>query len=1055
MLASLALVAPFAAPANQGYYMEPSLRGNTIVFVSQGDLWEVGVNGGLAHALTGHTAPVSSPRISPDGKTVAFSGSYEGPNEVYTMSLEGEAPKRLTYEGGIGTVGWTPDGKVIAATGNHSGIPNVQLVTIDPSSRRQTLAPLAQAADGCYDATGKTLFFTRLAFQGSQTKRYQGGTAQGIWKYTDGADEAINLTKSYLGTSKEPMWWKGRIYFLSDRDGTMNVWSMDENGGSLKQITKSNDWDVQSASLDAGRIAYQLGADLHVMDLASGEDKVLPITLAGDFEAERERWVRNPMGYLTNWDASGNGDRLALTARGQVFVATTEPGRLVEVTRKPGVRYRNAMLTPDGKSVIVLSDVSGETEWWRFPANGIGAGEALTTGTKVLTMTGKLSPDGKRLAYSDKDFKLWVVDLTTKAKTLIATSGADVVGDMTWSPDGKWLAYALPSTSFQRIWLYSFDSGKATPLTSTRSDASSPAWSPDGKWLYFLADRNFSSLVGSPWGPRAPQPFFDRQTKIYALSLHKGQRSPFLRADELTTPDPKPGPGIDLEGIENRQIEVPVPASNYRNLQTNGGRLFVADFPLNGSPSVLTIDVKDREIGPRPLIGGVADFQLTRDGQKIVARQGGGFVTIPAGGGGPTGVDLSGWSFSVDPKEEWKQMFVEAWRLERDYFYDPAMHGVDWNAILKKYQPLADRVRSREELSNVLEQMVGELSALHTFVYGGDLRGSNQYVGMGWLGGELVRDPAIGGYRITRIYQGDSDYPETLSPLVRPGVDLKVGDAVLAVNGQDTMAAPDLQTLLRNQANKPVLLHVREANGTVRDVITKPLPSQGNLRYTDWELANRKKVEEASSGTMGYVHLRAMGTGDINTWERDFFPAFDRQGLIIDVRHNNGGNIDSWILSQLLRKAWFYWQGRAGDPTWNMQWAFRGHVVVLCDENTASDGEAFTEGIKRLGIGKVIGTRTWGGEVWLSSSNFLGDNGIATAAEFGVYGPEGRWLIEGHGVDPDVVVDNLPHATFLGKDAQLEAAIAYLTKKIKDEPVPVPAVPKRPNKAFPPKGSSK
>ncbi len=1032
--------------------MQPSLRGDTVVFVSQGDLWSVSAKGGVAHALTGHTAPASNPRISPDGRTVAFTGTYEGPGEAYTMSLEGEAPARLTYEGGMGVVGWTPDGRVMASTTNHSGLPNRQLTLIDPKTRRQSLAPLSQASDGCYDPSGKTLFFTRLAFQGSQTKRYQGGTAQGIWKYVDGAAEAVNLTKSFAGTSKAPMWWKGRVYFLSDRDGTMNLWSMDPDGGSLRQVTKSKDWDVQSASLDEGRVAYALGADIHLLDLKSGADAALPIVLASDFDAERERWIKNPIAYLTNWDVSVNGDRIALNARGQVFVAPTEPGRLIEVTRKPGVRYRNAVLSPDGKSVLTLSDASGETEWWRFPTNGVGAGEAITTGAKILASGGTISPDGKRLAFTDKDFNLWVVDLTSKAKILVATSPAGTVDDVAWSPDGKWLAYALPTNSFQRLWLYSTESGKSTPLTSTRSDASSPAWSPDGKWLYFLADRSFNSLVGSPWGPRAPQPFFDRQSKVYAFSLHKGQRSPFVRADELTGADPKPIPGIDLEGIENRQIEVPVPAGNYRGLQTNGERLFLMDAAAGGATSLLAIDVKDREIGPKPLLPSVGGFQMTRDGKKIVARVGAGFVTLPSAGGATTPVDLSGWAFSVDPKEEWKQMFVEAWRLERDYFYDPAMHGVDWNAVLKKYQPLAERVRSREELADVVAQMVGELSALHTFVYGGDLRRSGESVGTGWLGGDLVRDPALGGYRIARIYGGDSDYPETLSPLLRPGVDLKVGDAILAVNGVDAMTMPDLQAGLRNQANKPVLLHVREADGKVRDVIARPLASDADLRYTDWELACRKKVEETSGGTMGYVHLRAMGSGDIAQWERDFYPAFDRQGLIIDVRHNNGGNIDSWILSQLLRKAWFYWQGRAGEPYWNMQYAFRGHVVVLCDENTASDGEAFTEGVKRLNIGKVIGTRTWGGEIWLSSSNNLSDGGIATAAEFGVYGPEGKWLIEGHGVDPDLTVDNPPHATFLGKDAQLEAAMAYLKEEIAKKPVAVPPVPKRPNKAMPVKG---
>lgn len=1036
-----------AAPANQGYYMQPALHGDTLVFVSQGDLWRVPATGGLAHALTGHTAPASDPAISPDGRTVAFTGTYEGAREVYAMSLDGELPTRLTYNGLTLAVGWTPDGRILAATPTH-GLPDLQLALVDPKARKQTLEPLSQASDGCTDASGKTLFFTRLPFQGSQTKRYAGGFVQHLWKYTEGAPEAVELTKGYAGTSKAPMFWKGRVYFLSDRDGTMNLWSMDENGGSLRQITKEKNWDVQSASLDNGRVAYQLGADLHLLDLATGEDKKLDIALDGDFEASRERWIRNPMAYLSALDPSANGDRVALTARGQVFVAPTEPGRLVEATRKPGVRYRNAIFMPDGKSILALSDQTGETEWWRFPANGVGAGEPVTTGAKVLAMAGKVSPDGKRLAYADKNFDLWCVDLTTKTKAKVATSGYDTIGDFAWSPDSKSLAYVMPTVSFGTLNLYDVASGKSTPITSPRSDASSPAWSPDGKWLYFLSDRTFVSSVSAPWGPRQPEPYFDRQTKIYAVALRKGLRSPFLRPDETTNPDPT-GSGIDLDGIDTRLIEVPAPAGDYANLQTNGERLFVVDAPPGGRPGVLAIDVKDREIGPKPLLPGAGTYVLTRDGKKIVAQVGGSLVTLASAGGPPTPVDLSGWSFPIDPREEWRQMFTEAWRLERDYFWDPTMSGVDWNAIRAKYQPLADRVRSREELSDVLAQMIGELSALHMFVYGGDLRGPETPVSLGWLGGEFVRDPAVTGYRITQIYQGDPDYPESLSPLVRPGVELKVGDAILAVNGVDAMELPDLMTALRNQSGKPVLLHVRTEAGVVRDVVVRPLSSPSDLRYTDWETSRRKKVEAASGGTVGYVHLRAMGPNDIAQWERDFYPAFDKQGLIIDVRHNQGGNIDSWIIEKLLRKASFYFQGRVGQPSWNMQWAFRGHVVVLCDQETASDGETFTESIKRLGIGKTIGMRTWGGGIWLSSSNLLEDNGIATAAEFGVYGPEGRWVIEGHGVDPDIEVDNLPHATFLGGDAQLDAALALLAKEIKEHPVPVPPVPKYPNRAFP------
>ena len=452
---------------------------------------------------------------------------------------------------------------------------------------------------------------------------------------------------------------------------------------------------------------------------------------------------------------------------------------------------------------------------------------------------------------------------------------------------------------------------------------------------------------------------------------------------------------------------------------------------------------------------GVREYLLSADNKKLLVRKEkeNDLYVFDAGDKAPekldeSKVDLSRWTFSFDPREQWRQMFVEAWRLERDYFYDRGMHGLDWPKIREKYQPLVDRVRSRDELSDLLAQMVSELSALHIFVAGGDLRKGPDEVEVGSLGAELAKDDAAGGWRVVRIYAADPDFPQALSPLRRDGAGIEEGDVIESVNGVATLSVPDPSALLRNQAGRQVLLHVKPKAGAARDVIVSPMKAQeaANLRYDDWEYERRRRVEEEGKGAIGYVHLRAMGGDNYAEWARDYYPVFRRQGLILDVRHNRGGNIDSWILGKLLRKAWFYWQDRVGDPYWNMQYAFRGHMVVLVDQWTASDGEAFAEGFQRLGLGKVIGTRTWGGEIWLSGSNVLVDNGIATAAEFGVYGPEGQWLIEGHGVEPDIVVDNLPRATFDGKDEQLDAAIRHLEERIREEPVkdlPPPAFPRK------------
>ena len=454
-------------------------------------------------------------------------------------------------------------------------------------------------------------------------------------------------------------------------------------------------------------------------------------------------------------------------------------------------------------------------------------------------------------------------------------------------------------------------------------------------------------------------------------------------------------------------------------------------------------------------------FEISRDRKKMLVRKDDDFLILDADATAKslsdakvlakTKIDLSHWTFVVDPRVEFRQLFLDAWRLERDYFYDRKMHGLDWVAVRDRYLPLVDRVADRRELDDVIAQMVSELEALHIFMRLGDARGPADAVGLGALGAVLRRDPQAGGSVVEHVYRHDPDLPNLAPPFSRPDSLVKEGEILVSIDGEALLSAPDERALLRGKARRQVLLHVKTPQGKERDVLVSPLSASedSDVRYREWEYTRRLKVEADSKGKIGYVHLQAMGAGDIEQWTREFYPVFDREGLVLDVRHNRGGNIDSWLLSKLMRKAWFYWQPRVGSPTWNMQYAFRGHMVVLCDQGTGSDGEAFTEGFRRLGLGKAIGMRTWGGEIWLSSQNRLSDNGMATAAETGVYGPEGKWLIEGHGVDPDVVKDNLPHATFAGEDAQLDEALRYLADQIKQSPRPVPAAPPYPNKAFP------
>ena len=1057
--------------STKGYYRYPTLLGDSLVFAAEGDLWIVDSQGGVARRLTSHPGEETHPAISLDGKTLAFSATYEGPTELYVMPIDGGLPTRLTFEADSSTaLGFTPQGQLMYTTRAYSTIPDPQLITIDLNTGKTFRIPLHQASDGSYDDGQRTLYFARPGFHNNNTARYQGGTARNIWKFTTGEKEAINLTADFPGENFSPMWWNGRLYYGCDRSGSWNIWSMNPEGQDLKQHTFHVGWDVRDPSMDKGKIVYQLGADIRMVDVTNNEDKVVPITLASDFDQLRENWVENPMSYVTSVHVHPEGESVVLTSRGRVFVAPVGAGRLVRTSYKEGIRYRDGVFMPDGKRILAISDESGELEFVTLPANGVGREQVLTKNSTILRFQGYPSPDGKWFAFDDKNNDLWIVN-TESGKQRKVSFNREGISDISWSPDSKWLAFSQAAlNSFVQIHLYNMDSGNQVPLTTDRANSVNPTWSPDGKFIYFLSDRNLRSVVGSPWGTRQPEPYFDKPQLIYALSLQKGVPSPFKPADELVKPaEPQEKPRgektdsliikIDLEGIQKRIREVPVAAGNYGSLNVNDKALFWVERGTGyGSPSQLkAIPIGNKNPQVVTIIDGIRGFDFSMDKKKMLFQKGNSIYVVDAvprkiANLSAGAVDIRGWSFPIDVKEDFKQLFIDAWRLERDYFYDPGMHGLDWEAVRDKYLPLVKRVTTRMELNDLIGMVVGELSALHVSVRGGDLRQGPDQIRVATLGARLERSESAGGYKIDHIYRSDPDYPSELSPLADPDLDIKEGDIIASINGRSTLSVTHPNALLRNQAGRQVLVEIKSAStGKTSPYIIVPAGNESGLRYSDWEYSRRLKVDEDSGRDIGYVHLRAMGGGNITEWYRNFYPVFNRKGLVIDVRHNRGGNIDSFILEKLIRKAWFYWKDRVGQPTWNMQYAFRGHVVVLCDENTASDGEAFAEGFKRLGLGKVIGTRTWGGEIWLSSNNRLTDRGLARAPQTGVYGPERIWLIEGHGVDPDIVIDNLPHATFKGQDAQLDAAIAFLKEQIKTHPVDVPAPPPYPDKSFKPK----
>ncbi len=1139
----------FAQTASLGYYRQPAISADAIVFVAEGDIWRSNISGGAAQRLTTHASEESNPAISPDGKTVAFTARYEGPAEVYVMPITGGAPTRLTFDGDTARVqGWASDRKVLYNSARYSDKPNARLYSVDTKTRAVEAVPLADAAEGCY--AGNTIVFTRQPANSDSLKRYEGGLAQKIWRW-NGREEAQPLTADYKGTSRQPMCGAARIYFLSNRDSIMNVWSMNMEGRDLQQHTRHPDFDIRGASifvntaLKTETIVYQHGADIYTLDPASNVSRKIELVLQSDFEQTRARWIKTPWDFVSHIEPSPSGDRVAITVRGQVLVVPAGAGRRVDVTHTGDAGNESSLMAPrarrgvfsaDGKSIYAFVDTSGEVELWRYAANGVGTAKQLTKGASVLRERAFPSPDGKWVAHTDKDRRLYLLNLATGLDMQIDRSAFDSYENIVWSPDSRWLALnKATENSFEAIHLIEVTTQKITQLTSDRYIARDAAFSPDGKWLYFLSDRNLQSVVASPWGQRSPEPFFDRQTKIYALALDPVARWPFLPKDELqkpepmkmakteNMPEPRPAPApspttppapptvkppapsvpplptlpaphkeeptggvsgsesasdtqplsavnstreaapkvspLVLAGLSERLYEVPVPAGNYTSLSTDGKRLYfqVTEAGVERKISLRSVTIEAAGLTPSAIelfFEDIRQYELTRDGKKIFIRRQNDLFVFDAGKAAPPtteqakfAVNLHDWTYSLDPRQEWKQIFVDAWRMHRDYFYDKNMHGVDWQKARAKYEPLIARVTDRAELNDVIAQMISELSALHSQVFTQDLRRGADAIDVGSLAANVEKTPL--GFRVIKIFSGDPELLEERSPLARPEVNVKLNETITGVNGISA-AAPglgQLGELLRNQNNRQVLLSIQNTRGESRDVIVTPIDPRRDreLRYLTWERERSNIVNRASTNRIGYVHLQAMGPADIARWAREFYPVFQREGLILDLRYNRGGSIDSWVIEKLQRRAWHFWQTRNSDQALsNQQLAFRGHVVALIDADTYSDGETMAQGLRRLGIAPLIGMTTAGAGVWLSDQNRLIDNGLARAGELGSFVDDGNkreWITESVGVAPDIAVDNLPFATFNGGDTQLDTAISYLLGKMAKEPMQKPAPP--------------
>ncbi|ACA87584.1 S41 family peptidase [Shewanella woodyi] len=1056
-----------------GYYRAPALSENTLVFTAEGDLWTKQMGEPQAQRLTSLPAQELGATISKDGKWVAYVANYEGTSEVYVIPIAGGQAKRVSFENSrVRVQGWTADGKVLYATDNAFGPANYWVLrTVNPETLEAQDLPLADAIEGAIDDKGEYLYFTRFGLQttGDNAKVYRGGAKGELWRYKLNSDqEAQLLTSAHQGSVRQPMLWDNRLYFISDADGNDNFWSMALDGTDIKQSSDFKEWSVRGARLDNGKIVFQQGADIKLFDLSNHESRTLDIQLVSDFPHRRAHWVNSPMKYATSTQLSPEGNKVVITARSHVAIAGTDGSRLVELALPGNSRVRSAVMSPDGSWVYGISDASGEQEIWRFPADGSQGAKQLTKDGTTLRMGIKLSPDGRYIATDDYNGDLWLLDLKRNRTKKIITQGEGLgpYADVVWSGDSQYIAVTKfeLGTPRPQVVLYSLDDDRSEALTSDKYESYAPAFSPDGQWLYFLSDRQFSSTPTSPWGDRNMGPMFDKRTEIFALALDKDAKFPFRQPDELTqttsvgkedkaagTADVK----VDWSGLGQRLWQVPVASGNYSALKVNdNGLYFIDQAPGKESVPGLKV-VKFDPLSPKveTFSEDVGSFGLSRDGKKLFIRKhskdGQDMLIVDAADKLPkkltnAKVQTQAWQLAIEPALEWQQMFEDAWLMHRDSFFDKQMRGLDWQATKQKYQPLVDRLTDRHELNDIFKQMMGELDSLHSQVRGGDLPKDLDMAKAASLGARLAQTK--NGVAITHIYANDPELPSQAAPLAQIGVDAKVGDILVEINGKSVTNRADVTRFLTNQAKKQVLLTLKRGSKQHKTIVKPVSPGRdAKLRYLDWVNSNAEKVSEACDGEFGYLHLYAMGSGDIASFAREFYANYDKAGLVIDVRRNRGGNIDSWIIEKLLRRTWAFWQPTRGTPSTNMQQTFRGHLVVLTDQLTYSDGETFSAGVKALGIAPLIGKQTAGAGVWLSGRNSLTDKGMARVAEYPQYAMDGRWVLEGRGVSPDIEVDNLPYATFKGGDAQLERAINYLKEELVQAPVlplkaqPIPA----------------
>ncbi|GIX35950.1 MAG: tricorn protease [Lysobacteraceae bacterium] len=1072
-LIAIALLLPVAALAESPSRLLrfPDIHADRVVFVYAGDLYTAPLQGGQATRLTSHPGQELYPRFSPDGSQIAFSAEYNGTRQVFTIPAVGGEPRQLTWYNDVGempprggtdnrVLDWSPDGRCILVRMNRTpwdergGRP----YCVPAAGGLEQPLAIPESGGAAYSPDGRSLVFTPIDRDFRSWKRYRGGRAQDVWTY-DLVDNRSRRLTTHPATDHQPMWVGDEIFFVSDRAlGTLNLYRMPVAGdeGSIRPATAFTDFDVLWPASGPGGIVFEKGGSIWHFDPSSGQAREIPIRVATDLPAARPRIV-DAARFVDSFALAPGGERAVLAARGELFSVPARYGPTRNLSRTPDARERDVAWSPDGRFLAYFSDAAGEYQLFVAPLDGGTPARALTEPAPGWPMRPLWSPDSRYIAYADKQRRLHLVEVASGRSRSVDTGVFGDVEDYVFAPDSRHLAYVKENASRNSsIWLYTIADGARVQLTEDTTRERAPVFDPGGRWLYFLSDRDFN-LTFSAYEFNF---LYTNATRIYAAAL-AADGEPFYpqRSDEAGGAAGPAAKGkdqgekasgaearpvrIDPAGFASRVQALKVPSGRYAGLAANAKGVFFVALGDEGA----RLRFLGRDEDQAADLGPVTGYALSADGNKLLLQRERAFSIVeatPKADFEAGKLDLSGLQLRIEPRREWRQLYVDAWRILRDVFYEPGMHGQDWAAIRARYEPLLEHVGTRADLDYLLQEMAGELNAGHVYVETGDRERVERRPG-GLLGAELQPDPS-GYVRIARIFPGENWDPRRRSPLTEPGVKVAEGDLILAIDGLSTREVDNVYRLLENKAGRLVELSVaaRPDAAAARTVQVRTIDTEQPLRYLAWVAERRRMVESASQGRIGYIHVPNTAVEGSRELFQGLLAWGSREALIIDDRYNGGGFIPDRMIEWLSRTPLNYWKQRGLEPNATPLLSHRGPKAMLINGLSSSGGDALPYYFRKLGLGPLIGTRTWGGLIGIDSGSNprLADGGTILAASFRFLDTEGRWAVEDEGVAPDIEVIDLPERVAAGEDPSLQAAIEHLLRELERKPLrPVVAPP--------------